>query len=138
MQNEGVGADVSSYHQPPTIHLLTKSPDVNGQRSQVSTCWDENIRQEDRTAKVQRDEATSSWGGKDKKYPQSCKWKHPTQIRDIEYVQNDKPECIRSIMMDWCGGGCRKWEAWEIAKARPLPMEFCGRSRIITQPNPHS
>lgn len=63
MQNEGVGADVSSYHQPPTIHLLTKSPDVNGQRSQVSTCWDENIRQEDRTAKVQRDEATSSWGG---------------------------------------------------------------------------
>lgn len=80
MQNEGVGADVSGYDQPPTIHLLTESPGVNGQRSQVSTRWDENIRQEDRTAKVQRDEATSSWGDKDKKYPQSCKWNHPTQI----------------------------------------------------------
>lgn len=64
MQNEGVGADVGGYDQPPTVHLLTQSPDVNGQRSQVSTCWDENIRQEDRTAKVQRDEAASSWGGK--------------------------------------------------------------------------
>lgn len=64
MQDEGVGADVSRYDQPPTIHLLPKSPDVNGQRSQVSTGRDEDVRQEDRAAKVQRDEATSSWRGK--------------------------------------------------------------------------
>lgn len=61
MQNEGVGADVSGHHQPPAIHLLAKRPDVDGQRRQVCTCWDEDIGQEDRTAKVQCDEATCSW-----------------------------------------------------------------------------
>lgn len=34
------------------------------------------------------------------------------------------PECIRSIMMDWWGGGWRKCEAWEIARARPEPSGF--------------
>ena len=40
-------------------------------------------------------------------------------------VIDDIPECIRSMMMDWCGGGCRKWDAWEMAKAIPLPMGLC-------------
>lgn len=61
MQYEGVGADVSGHDQPSTIHLFTKRPDVDGQRSQVCTGWDEDIGQKDGTAKVQRDEATSSW-----------------------------------------------------------------------------
>lgn len=62
MQDEGVGANVSGDHQPPAVHLLTESPDVDGQRSQVCTCWDEDIGQKDRTAEVQRDKATSSFG----------------------------------------------------------------------------
>lgn len=61
MQYERVGADVSGHDQPSAIHLLTKCPDVDGQRSQVSTCWDEDVGQKDRTAKVQRDESASSW-----------------------------------------------------------------------------
>lgn len=68
MQDEGVGADVSGHDQPPAIHLLTKRPDVDGQRSQVCTRWDEDVSQKDRTAKVQRDEATSSWVKKQTEY----------------------------------------------------------------------
>lgn len=44
---------------------------------------------------------------------------------------HDIPECIRSMMMDWCGGGCRKWDAWEIAKARPLPMGLCSKKEPL-------
>lgn len=62
MQDEGVGADVSGDHQPPAVHLLTQSPYVDGQRSQVCTRWDEDIGQKDGTAEVQRDKATSSFG----------------------------------------------------------------------------
>lgn len=67
MQDEGVGADVSGDHQPPAVHLLTESPDVDGQRSQVCTRWDEDIGQKDRTAEVQRDKATSSFGEEGKR-----------------------------------------------------------------------
>lgn len=61
MQNEGMGADVSGHHEPAAIHLFPKCPDVYGQRGQVATGWDKSVSQQDRTAKVQRDEATSSW-----------------------------------------------------------------------------
>lgn len=47
-------------------------------------------------------------------------------------VLHDIPECIRSMMIDWCGGGCRKWDAWEMAKARPLPIGLWGRKRDIS------
>ena len=36
---------------------------------------------------------------------------------------------MRSMMIDWWGGGCRKWEAWEIASARPLPIVLCNDNR---------
>lgn len=61
MQNEGVGADVGGHHQPTAIHLLPQCPDVYGQRGQVTTGRDQSISQQDRTTKVQRDKATSSW-----------------------------------------------------------------------------
>lgn len=61
MQNEGVGADVSGHHQPAAVHLLAQCPDVYGQRGQVATGRDQSVSQQDRTAKVQRDKATSSW-----------------------------------------------------------------------------
>jgi hypothetical protein len=56
--------------------------------------------------------------------------------KSIPKSQSDAilPECMRSMMMDWCGGGCRKWEAWEIASARPLPIELCNNNRdFVTQ-----
>lgn len=56
-----MGADVGGHHQPAAVHLLTQRPDVYGQRCQVPTGWDQSISQQDRTAKVQRDKATSSW-----------------------------------------------------------------------------
>lgn len=62
MKNERVGADISGHHQPAPVHLLTQRPDVYGQRGQVTAGWDQNVSQEDRTTKVQRDKATSSWG----------------------------------------------------------------------------
>lgn len=61
MQNEGVGTDVGGHHQSAAIHLLPQCPDVYGQRSQVATGWDQSISQQDGTAKVQCDKATSSW-----------------------------------------------------------------------------
>lgn len=72
MQDEGVGADVSGDHQPPAVHLLTESPDVDGQRSQVCTRWDEDIGQKDRTAEVERDKATSSFGEGERKQEPSA------------------------------------------------------------------
>lgn len=56
-----MGADISGHHQPAAIHLLAQSPDVDGKRGQVTTGRDQSVCQQDRTAKVQRNESTSPY-----------------------------------------------------------------------------
>lgn len=59
-----MGANVCGHHQPATIHLLPQSPDVDGQRGQVTTGRDQRVCQQDRTAEVQGNKATSPLGKK--------------------------------------------------------------------------
>ena len=60
VHNQSASPNVSSHHQALPINLLSLNPHIDGEGGKVSACRDDDVRQDDRLAKVQGHKATST------------------------------------------------------------------------------